>query len=266
MTVDDVAAPPAYNASVDGADELVRLHLSESAYGASPAATAAAGSALERISVYPDPGRVRVAEALAAHYRLPAEQIVVSNGSDELVLFSTLALGGPELPGLVTEGTFPGYLSCLETVRRPVRAVPLRGATVDVDAVIEQLPQCGVGYLCNPHNPSGGSFTRAEMDRLVAAAARTGVPLVFDEAYMEFAEPDTPQARDYLDGTAPVIALRTFSKAYGLAALRIGYAIGAAGPIRQIRAVQGVLPFSANRSAQAAAAAAVADQEFVRRV
>ncbi|MBP2472218.1 histidinol-phosphate aminotransferase [Crossiella equi] len=257
------ALAAAHAARTDG---MTRLHLSENVHGASPAAIRAASAALASVSVYPDPARAGVAEAVAAHHRLAPAQVAVANGSDELVLLTSLALGDPAKPGLTTAGTFPGYETCLTTGGRGCTALPLSGGRLDVERFAAELPRHGIGYVCNPHNPSGAVLDRDELAHLVRAAGSSGVPLVFDEAYLEFADPDTPQVRDHLDGDAPVVALRTLSKAYGLAALRIGYAIGAAGQLAALRAAQGTMPFSANTIAQAAAIAALADQDHLEDV
>ncbi|MEU0334488.1 histidinol-phosphate transaminase [Streptomyces sp. NPDC006193] len=262
---DAAPAAPAgtFNASIPGADDLIRLHLSESPHGASKAALEAAERELERVNVYPDPERHALVHALAEHWDVGPDHIAVANGSDELVLATALALGDRDRPGLVTDGTFPGYRTCLELTRRGCTAVPLTGTDVDVDAFAARLPEHGIGYLCNPHNPSGAAHTREELAALADASRRGGVPLVFDEAYMEFAAPATPQTRDLLDTGAPVLALRTFSKAYGLAGLRIGYAVGPPALIAPLRQTLRALPFSVNRLAQAAAAAALGDRDFL---
>ncbi|MEV6176187.1 histidinol-phosphate transaminase [Streptomyces sp. NPDC052015] len=252
-----------FNASVPGADHLIRLHLSESPCGASRAALRAAERELERVNVYPDPERRELVRALAEHWDVTPDHIAVANGSDELVLATALTLGDRARPGLVTDGTFPGYRSCLELTGRGCTAVPLSGTDVDVDAFAARLPEHGIGYLCNPHNPSGAAHTGQELTALVDASGRSGVPLVCDEAYMEFADPGTPQIRDLLDGDAPVVALRTFSKAYGLAALRVGYAVGRPALIAALRHTLRSLPFSVNRLAQAAAVSALGDRDFV---
>jgi histidinol-phosphate aminotransferase len=252
-----------FNASVPGADDLIRLHLSESPYGASKAALRAAERELGRVNVYPDPERGELIKALAEHWEVTPEHVAVANGSDELVLATALTLGDRTRPGLVTDGTFPGYRSCLELVGRGCTAVPLTGTEVDVDGFAARLAGHGIGYLCNPHNPSGAAHTREELTTLVDASGRSGVPLVFDEAYMEFAGPGTPQTRDVLEADAPVVALRTFSKAYGLAALRVGYAVGRPDLIAALRQTLRSLPFSVNRLAQAAAISALGDRDFV---
>ncbi|MFJ9120071.1 pyridoxal phosphate-dependent aminotransferase [Streptomyces sp. NPDC102394] len=245
---------------------LVRLHLSESPYGPSPLALAAAHEAVDATGTYPDPHRSAPARAVADLLGVTAEQVVVANGSDELVLLSALALGDVDRPGVTTAGTFPGYRICLENVRRGCREIPLAGTRPDAAGLADALGRAGVGYVCNPHNPTGDALTRAAFDRLVERSAATGTPLVVDEAYLDFAPPGTPGVLDYLDSGAPVVALRTFSKAHGLAGLRIGYAVGEAGAIARLRAVQGSMPFSVNRAAQAAAVASLSDRGHLKRV
>ncbi|MFI6153752.1 pyridoxal phosphate-dependent aminotransferase [Kitasatospora sp. NPDC051170] len=245
-----------------------RLHLSENPYGASPLALAAAREAIDLTEVYPDPARLSPIAALAAHLGVAEDQIAVANGSDELVLLTALALGDTGLPGVTTAGTFPGYRICLETVRRGCTEIPLTGpdgADTDAERFAEALAGAGIGYLCNPHNPTGALLDRRRFDLLVAAAARTGTPLVVDEAYAEFAPAGSPQLLDHLASGAPLISLRTFSKAYGLAALRIGYAVGRADLIAKLREAQGTMPFSVNRAAQAAAVASLADRATLAR-
>ncbi|KJS61299.1 pyridoxal phosphate-dependent aminotransferase [Streptomyces rubellomurinus] len=242
-----------------------RLHLSENPYGASPLALAAARDAIDLTEIYPDPARQSPTAALAAHLGVAEEQIAVANGSDELVLLTALALGDVTRPGVTTAGTFPGYRICLETARRGCTEIPLAGTETDAERFAEALAGAGIGYLCNPHNPTGALLSRERFDLLVAAAERTGTPLVVDEAYLEFTPAGTPQLRDYLDRGAPVVSLRTFSKAYGLAALRIGYAVGRADLIARLREAQGTMPFSVNRAAQAGAVAALTDPEHLAR-
>ncbi|MFJ7152990.1 pyridoxal phosphate-dependent aminotransferase [Streptomyces sp. NPDC100445] len=253
----------AFNTRVAGADDLIRLHLSESPYGAGKAALRAAERELARVNVYPDPERHDLVHALAEHWGVTPDHIAVANGSDELVLATALALGDRTRPGLVTDGTFPGYRTCLELTGRGCTAVPPAGTDVDVEAFAARLPGHGIGYLCNPHNPSGAAHTREELAALADAAACCGVPLVFDEAYMEFAGPDAPQTRDLLAGDAPLLALRTFSKAYGLAALRVGYAVGRPELVAVLRQTLRALPFSVNRLAQAAALGALGERDFL---
>ncbi|MFD9322964.1 pyridoxal phosphate-dependent aminotransferase [Streptomyces sp. NPDC060053] len=240
----------------------VRLHLSESPYGPSPHALAAAHRAVDDTGTYPDPARAAPGQAVAELLGVRPDQVAVANGSDELVLLTALCLGDRQRLGITTAGTFPGYRICLENVGRGCREVPMDG----VDALADAFDGAGVAYVCNPHNPTGGALDRAAFDLLVERATATGTPLVVDEAYLDFAPPGTPQVLDYLGTGAPVLALRTFSKAHGLAGLRIGYAVGRADLVGRLREVQGSMPFSVNRAAQAAAVAALADHGHLERV
>ncbi|MFE7615482.1 pyridoxal phosphate-dependent aminotransferase [Streptomyces sp. NPDC057496] len=243
-----------------------RLHLSENAHGASPLALLAAREALDPSAVYPDPARSAPAKAVAVRLGVGEHQVAVANGSDELVLLSALALGDRDRPGVTTAGTFPGYRVCLTAVGRGCEEIPLADGHVDADAVAAAMERAGIVYICHPHNPSGAVLDRGRMDLLVERAAVTGTPLVVDEAYLEFAPAGTPQLRDYLGSGAPLLSLRTFSKAYGLAALRLGYAVGSAELVARLHEVQGTMPFSANAVAQAAAVAALADRDHLDEV
>jgi histidinol-phosphate aminotransferase len=244
----------------------VRLHLSESPYGPSPHALRAAHEAVDEAGTYPDPARTAPVQSIADLLGVRPDQVAVANGSDELVLLTALSLGDLQRPGATTAGTFPGYRICLQNVRRGCREVPLDGTAPGIPALADALGEAGVAYVCNPHNPTGGALDRAAFDLLVERAAATATPLVVDEAYLDFAPPGTPQVLDYLGTGAPVLALRTFSKAYGLAGLRIGYAVGSADLVARLREVQGSMPFSVNRAAQAAAVAALADRDHLAHV
>ncbi|MGH7869704.1 MAG: pyridoxal phosphate-dependent aminotransferase, partial [Candidatus Dormibacteraceae bacterium] len=107
-----------FNPSFPISDDLTRLHLSESPFGASTLALQAAQAVLKHVSMYPDPGRTDIVTALARLWRVSSEQLAVGNGSDELVLLTSMALGQVKEPGLVTGGTFPGYATCLTKIGR----------------------------------------------------------------------------------------------------------------------------------------------------
>lgn len=241
---------------------LARLHLSESAYGVSPAALHAYLDHASLLSVYPDPRRDDVAAAIAHHLGLPRESVLVANGSDELVLLSALALGDRDRPGVTTAGTFPGYRVCLDQVGRGSVVVPAPEGRVDLSAFTEALAEGGIGYICNPHNPSGRAMTEEELAGIVAAARMTGRPVVVDEAYLDFAPAGTPSILAHVDD-APVLGMRTFSKAWGLAALRIGYLFGSPDLLADVARAQGTMPFSSNAVAQAVVRAALGDVDFV---
>ena len=249
-------------------DEVVRLHLSESPWGPSPDAVQAAALSSDELCRYPDPRRTALTEAIAEFSGLDTDQVVVAHGSDELVLLTSFALGDRTKPGLVTEATFPGYSVCLRAVGRGCISVVPRQARPDPTAFAVELPRAGIGYLCDPHNPTGSSMTTEEWAMVLAAAVSSDVPLVVDEAYRDFETHRShgSLAYDFLAGGPPLVVLRTFSKAYGLASQRIGYAVGRADLIARIKAAQATVPFSVSQAGMAAAVAALADQDYLATV
>lgn len=218
------------------------------------------------VSLYPDPDCEQLVSALARRWSTTPEKIAVSNGSDELILLCALALGDTARQGVVSAGTFRGHRIALEVARRGCHEVSLVDGQIDAESFAHAIPDAGIAFLCTPHNPSGTALSTPEFELIVAAAMATGVPLVVDEAYMEFATAGTPSAVDLVESDLAVIALRTFSKAYGLAGLRVGYAVGGRREIAAIRSAQRVLPFRVNRLGQAAALAALADDTCIDRV
>ncbi len=244
---------------------ISRLHLSESTV-AFPFSLEVAAAELRLANLYPDPHCVELVNALAERWIVDPTQIAVGNGTDELLLLAALALGPTASPGVVTAGTFLGHRFALEVAHRPVREVPLSAGRIDVPAVVRALDGAGIAFICTPHNPSGVALNEAEVEALVAAAARHGVALVVDEAYMEFAPDGTPSVVGRVRAGAPLVGLRTFSKAYGLAGLRVGYAVAHRDMAAELRRAQRVLPFRVSRLAQAAALAALADGEALPRV
>jgi histidinol-phosphate aminotransferase len=257
--------PPKAPSTLPASGSLARLHLSEGSL-ASELCLSAVTAQLPDINHYPDPECTALTHALAEHWKLSQANLAVGNGSDELILLCALALGDPTLPGVISAGTFPGHRFALEIARRGCREVPLAEGRVDVDGLVQALPGAGIAFLCTPHNPSGVALTQRELGRIVETAARAQVPLVVDEAYMEFAPEHTATVTATIPSANRVVALRTFSKAYGLAGVRVGYALANEADAALLRDAQRVLPFRVNRLGQAAALAALQDRECIPRV
>lgn len=246
---------------------VARLALSENPHGASPRALAAARREVERAHWYPHSDGEPLRTLLAAHYRTDAAQVIVGNGADEMILLAALATAGTGRPAVTTERTFAGYTASLETAGHPVRQIPLLadGGT-DVAAVRRALDGAGCVMVCNPHNPTGTALNPAEVTSLVDAAGKAGAVLVLDEAYAEFAEAAAfGTGLDHLDD-GRVVVLRTFSKAYGLAGLRAGYAVGDREVIAAMTTIRTALPYNTNRIALAAACAALGDTGHLKTV
>lgn len=248
----------------DAPADLARLHLNESA--TAPAACVRAIEAeLGSTNLYPDARYEALTAAIARRWAVGQGNVAVGNGADELLLICALTLGDLSRPGVVTEGTFTGHRFALEVARRGVRSVPLVGGRIDASAFARALPGAGLAVLCTPHNPSGVALGQDELDEITLAAAAADVPLVVDEAYMEFAPAGTASAASIApDGR--VVVLRTFSKAYGLAGVRVGYAIGSQQTVQALANAQRVLPFRVNRLGQVAALAALEDRDHLKRV
>jgi histidinol-phosphate aminotransferase len=244
----------------------VRLHQNESPYASSPAALRAAREALEASSRYPDSGSPDLCRCLADHYGVDPAMVAVGAGSGELILAACRAWAAGGRRVVVSRPGFPGYEMMAGIVGAPVRTVACDGYRIDVDAMIDALPGAGCMFVCNPLNPTGTVLRPGEVSALAEAATGSGSDgvLVMDEAYAEFAGEQHCSGIDEVRAGRSVVVLRTFSKAYGLAGLRAGYAIAPPALIAQLRRWRP--PFTVNRPAQAAAAAALADQAFLRLV
>lgn len=249
-----------------GPDAAVRLHTGENPYGASPRVYTALTQELGQIHQYPDGPAADLVAAIAQHHGAPAAQVSVGNGVDELILLTVLAIADPQRPCVITESTFQSYYESLRATRAKLLACPLDGYRVPVADIAERLARGAAGaFVCNPHNPTGSVLSRADLELLAEAAARGGGLLIVDEAYAEYAGIDFASALPLAVATGHVLVLRTFSKAFGLAGLRVGYALGPAAVIGRVAALHRAMPYHVNRLAQAAAVAALADLHFVRR-
>ncbi|MGW0532199.1 aminotransferase class I/II-fold pyridoxal phosphate-dependent enzyme [Streptomyces sp. NPDC003032] len=247
-------------------DGTLRLHCNENPYGPPDGAIEAATAELrERIHEYPDTESALLRSRLAAHYDVAEDMVAVGNGADELVLLTALTFLRPGDGVLVTDSTFPGYGAAAARARATVHGVPLSGHRVAVDALTAGLAEDGVrlAFVCNPHNPTGTVLDAADVEHIIDRAEAAGVIPVFDEAYMEYASPEYESAVGAVRAGRRLIVLRTFSKIWGLASLRAGYALGPRDLIARIAETHRTVPFSVNRLAHRAAAAALEHPEHV---
>lgn len=245
-----------------------RLDLSENPYGPSPQAVRAARDSLNRLHRYPDPSYHDLIAEIAFHYHIDPDRVMVGNGMDEIILMLALASREVRRPAIISESTFQSYSRSLQAAGVPVIEHPLIGYSIPVGQFIASFGAgAGIAFVCNPHNPVGGIVSAESVDRLCAAAREHNAIVVFDEAYAEFAEGDG--FRSALPAAAQgrnVCVMRTFSKAYGLAALRIGYVVGDPAVVARLRNLQMAFPFHVNRMGQAAAIAALHDQEYLAQI
>ena len=247
-----------------GVKNSVKLASNENPLGPSPKAVAAIKGSLEKLHRYPDGRGYLLVEALAGRYGISPECIVLGNGSDEIIGMLTTTLLEPGDEAVMTDPSFLMYeIMVLSSGAVPV-FVPLKSLFIDFGAIIEQVTEkTRIIFINNPVNPTGTIITKQGFDAFLERLP-AHVAVVIDEAYIEFArDPDCLNGVAYCTGSRPVAVLRTFSKAYGLAGIRIGYGLmpaELAGLLHRVRQ-----PFNANALAQAGACAALDDDDFLNR-
>jgi histidinol-phosphate aminotransferase len=243
----------------------IKLASNENPLGPSPLAVAAAKKALAQSNRYPDGSGFYLRQALSKKHNLPAEQIILGAGSTELIDLSARLMLRPENTGVTSLGSFPLYYIAIRAAGAKLVEVPLREYRFDLEAIARSLsPEARIVFLANPNNPTGTMFTAEEFDAFLSRVP-SHVLVVLDEAYCDYIErPDYSRAIDLVRrGGSNLIVLRTFSKAYGLAGLRIAYGLGPAGMLEEMNKIRG--PFNTSGVAQAAALAALDDHQHVRR-
>ena len=240
---------------------VIKLASNENALGPSPKAVAALKSAAGDLHRYPDASCRLLKQKLAGRLKVDPAQISLGNGSDELLVLALRAFVDPGDEVVVAQPTFLIYELQSKASAATVRVVPLRGLRYDLPAMKAAVsPQTKLVFIANPDNPTGSYVTQKEIERfLIGLPASTIV--VLDEAYYEFvAAKDYPKSLSMLE-SYPLLVTRTFSKAYGLAGLRVGYAVAQPEIIAALEAVRE--PFNVNSLAQAAALAALDDKAFL---
>lgn len=247
-----------------GITDIVKLASNENPLGASPKAIAAMREALEQVALYPDGKCFSMTKALAKHWGVQENELITGNGSDELIhnIGITFLSHGDEL--IQGDPSFSQYETSATTNNCCTTFVPLKDFKHDLDAMADRITdKTRVIYVANPNNPTGTMVTKAEADRFMARLPER-VIAIFDEAYYEYVDdPDYPNMYEYVKAGANIILLRTFSKIYGLAGLRVGYGIARQEIIDCINQVR--QPFCVNSIAQIGAVASLEDADQVAR-
>ena len=242
----------------------IQLASNENPLGPSPKAIAAAQRALAYGNRYTEGGDKYLREALAARHGVAFENIILGAGSSELITFAARALLGPGRVGATSESAFPLYAINIKLTGADLCAIPLRQYAIDLEPLAAGLPETTKAiFLANPNNPTGSMFTADHF-----AAFLTKVPshilVVLDEAYAEYVErTDYSRAIELVREGRNVLVLRTFSKVFGLAGIRIGYGIGDAALLQELDKLRA--PYNTSGMAEAAALAALDDTEHVAR-
>ncbi|MCP4749084.1 MAG: histidinol-phosphate transaminase [Desulfobacteraceae bacterium] len=247
-----------------GAGTCIKLASNENPLGASPKAVEALSSVLGALNRYPDGSGFDLVQRLAGFLNVQPENIVLGNGSDDLLGMLARVLLKPGDEVIVPSPSFLMYTIVAQSAGATLIRVPLRDLTVDLDQMVAHInSRTRLIFICNPNNPTGTIVKRTEFEQFLKKVP-PNVIVVVDEAYIEFTrDASCAKGLDYLKTTPAVVTLRTFSKAYGLAGLRIGYGVM---PIELAQLLHRIrMPFNVNCLAQAAACAALDDVEFLRK-
>lgn len=247
-----------------GLSEVIKLASNESPLGPAPAAIDAATCALGDIARYPDGNGFNLKARLSAMLDVAPEQLTLGNGSNDVLEFVARAFAGPGSEIIYSEHAFVVYPLAASLVGARGIAVPARDYGHDLDAMLKALTaNTRVVYIANPNNPTG-TWVDGDALRAFIAAVPADVVVVVDEAYREYVDNnDYPDCVAWLDEHPNLVVTRTFSKAYGLAGLRVGYSVSHAQVADLLNRVR--QPFNVNSVALAAAHAALADEAHLAR-
>jgi histidinol-phosphate aminotransferase len=245
-----------------GVEKVIKLASNENPLGPSPRAIVRLLKVAEELHLYPD-GGLKLRRVLAEQYHVKLANVVVGSGSEAIMsnIIRAFLLDDEEV--LTAEGTFIGFYVLARSRGIKLVTVPLTEYRFDLEALAAAItPKTKIVYLANPNNPTGTIFTRAEFERFMTRVPESTL-VIMDEAYFEYARsnPEYPDSMQYRFDN--VITLRTFSKCYGLAGVRIGYGFAHEELCENVRKVK--LPFEPSLMAEAAGLGALEDADFLQR-
>jgi len=249
---------------------IIHLDSNENPFGPSPLAIEVMRRALADANSYPDDECQELTHTLAAYHAVPPGQVLVTAGSTALLGLLCRTMLAPGLNAVTSERSFIVYSMAVRATGAQLVRTPMRDGTFDLDAILNAIDEhTRLVFVANPNNPTGTVLEAAAVDRFLAEIPGH-VVVVLDEAYYEFAlhdaglrHADYSHSLDYLRHGASVVALRTFSKAHGLAGLRVGYGLGPEELLSYCARMRNT--FSVSSVAQTAALAALDDEDHIAR-
>ena len=244
-----------------GRPDAVKMASNENPLGMSPDVRDAVSRSLATVNRYPDGSGNELRACIARKNNVEMENVLLGNGSDDIIYMLARAFLKENDEAAIPFPSFSMYEIAAKSSGAIPVFVPLKSYSLDPGAIVGAVtPKTRMIFICNPNNPTGSILVKDQFDDLLDRIP-SDIPIVVDEAYIEFVRnKDCMKGIDYITSKNPVVVLRTFSKIYGLAGLRIGYGIMPAeisGILNRVRA-----PFNTNSLAQAAACAALNDDDF----
>ena len=244
-------------------ESIAKLASNENPLGPSPKAIKVMRQAIKGVNIYPDGGAYDLKDKLAEHYNLKPSNFIVGNGSNELLEFIAHCFMSNDTSVIASEYSFIVYKMMAKMFGAEFLEVPAKALGHDISKFHKYIkPNTRVIFVCNPNNPTGTFLNSRQIDAFMKKIPND-VLVVFDEAYAEISQSKMPDTLKYVAERDNVIVLRTFSKAYGLAGLRIGYGIASENLIQALEKPR--QPFNTNMLAQVAAVAALDDRAFVNK-
>lgn len=246
-----------------GLETVYKMASNENPLGPSPKATEAIMASLKTIHIYPDGGSMELKDAIGKSLNLTSKEIIVGNGSDEIIKLLGESFLAPGDTIIMGDPSFSEYDYVGNLMGAMVKKVPLLENSFSLDGILEAIDETvKIIALCNPNNPTGTVLLKEEPISFVAKVPEN-IVIVLDEAYKEYAGADFYSGLEFIrEGRENILVLHTFSKIYGLAALRVGYGLGHERLIRWINRAKE--PFNVNLLAQVGAKAALADREHLQ--
>jgi histidinol-phosphate aminotransferase len=244
-----------------GIKKVIKLASNENPLGPSPQALKAIRKGLSQLHRYPDGSGYYLKEGLSRQLGLKSDQILLGNGSNEIIELALRCFLNPGDEVISPQPSFLVYGTAVQAVGGKNILVPLKRFIVDLEAMLRAIsPRTRIIIVNNPNNPTGTIIKRKNWERFLKAVP-PDILVLLDEAYIDFVDdPDCPDGLEYLASDKPLLVLRTFSKAYGLAGLRVGYGLTRSDLADYINRVR--QPFNVNSLGQAGALGALEDREF----
>lgn len=249
-----------------GIKNVIKLASNENPLGFSEKVKEILMKSLDNLALYPDGNATNLKEALSEKLDIDVDNILPSSGADEMIDLIAKTVISPGDEAITADITFPRYISTTKMMGGTPIVVPLKNFTFDLNGILNNITnRTKLIWICNPNNPTGTIVTEKELMDFFEKVPEN-ILIVYDEAYREYVTRDDypKNSIEFVKKYSNILVMRTFSKAYGLAGLRVAYAIGSKKIIENINKVRG--PFNVNSLAQIAAIAALKDDEFLERI